>query len=54
MWFGLLFRNHRDDRILKNLGQNLEDYVYNVTDSAFFYNDLEECDTVVSNSDDKN
>jgi hypothetical protein len=30
-----------------NLAQNLEDLLYNVTDTAFFYNDLEDCDTVV-------
>lgn len=36
----------KDGNHLHHLGQKMEDLIFNVADSNFFFNDLEECDQV--------
>jgi eyes absent family protein 1 len=42
----LLPRYVKDGTHLHILGQKMEDLIFNVADSNFFFNDLEECDQV--------
>ena len=42
-----LSRYVKDGQHLHLLGQKMEDLIFNVADSNFFFNDLEECDQVV-------
>ena len=41
-----LSRYVKDSSHLHMLGQKMEDLIFNVADSNFFFNDLEECDQV--------
>ena len=45
--FILFFRYVKDGGHLHLLGQKMEDLIFNVADSNFFFNDLEECDQVL-------
>ena len=45
----ILFRYVKDGSLLHHLGQKMEDLIFNVADSNFFFNDLEECDQVNEN-----
>lgn len=42
----LCFRYSKDGNHLHVLGQKMEDLIFNVADTNFFFNDLEECDQV--------
>ena len=46
----ILFRYVKDGSLLHHLGQKMEDLIFNVADSNFFFNDLEECDQVTSST----
>ncbi len=39
-------RYGKDHRLLQNLAHKMEELIFNVADTTFFFNDLEECDQV--------
>ena len=42
----LFFRYVKDGQHLHMLGQKMEDLIFTVADTNFFFNDLEDCDQV--------
>ena len=44
----IFFRYVKDGNHLHHLGQKMEDLIFNIADSNFFFNDLEECDQVTN------
>ena len=42
------FRYVKDATLLQNLAQSMEEIIFNVADMTFFFNDLEDCDQVIS------
>ncbi len=44
--FFYLFRHGKDPHTLHNLAQKMEELIFNVADTNFFFNDLEDCDQV--------
>jgi len=40
------YRHRKDPRTLLNLAQKMEELIFNVADTNFFFNDLEECDQI--------
>ena len=45
----MFFRYGKDAVHLHSLAQKMEDLIFNVADTSFFFNDLEECDQVKKN-----
>ena len=41
-------RYGKDTQHLHHLAQKMEDLIFNVADTTFFFNDLEECDAVIN------
>ena len=39
-------RYAKDPRVLHDLAQTMENMIFDVADTTFFFNDLEECDQV--------